>query len=167
MTYGRKSGMIRREVSTKAASGVRQRGNTLVEQAFILVVLLTLLFAIIDFGRALYTYHFVSNAAREATRWASVRGALCQGLTGGCPADPSDVQTFVSNVSGMGLDPSKITTTTAWVAPPNNSPACVQNPKNPGCVVEVTVQYSYSFLFPFLPTTPLTMKSTSQMVISQ
>src|SRR5262249_53550139 len=52
-----------------------QRGSSLVEQAVVLVILLTILFAIIDFGRALYTYHFVSNAAREATRWASVRSS--------------------------------------------------------------------------------------------
>lgn len=145
----------------------RERGSSLVEQALILTFLLSMLFAIIDFGRALYTYHFVSNAAREATRWASVRGLTCTGLSGGCPADGGDVQTFVSNVSGMGLDPSKITATTTWVAPPNDSPACVSNPKNPGCVVKVNVQYEYQFFFPFLPTSPITMQSTSQMVISQ
>jgi hypothetical protein len=141
-----------------------ERGTTLVEQALVLVLFLTVVFAIIDFGRALYTYHFVSNAAREATRWASVRGNACNAPD--CPAKPSDVQTYVANVSGLGLDPAKLTATTTWIAPPNGVPGCDGHP-NPGCVVEVEVDYSYNFIFPFLPTGPLLMKSTSQMVISQ
>jgi Flp pilus assembly protein TadG len=145
-----------------------QAGAALVEQALVLVLFLTVLFAIIDFGRALYTYHFVSNAAREATRWASVRGHLCSGLSGGCPAGPGDVQTYVANVSGLGLDPAKVTATASWLEPPNANPACVTVANNyPGCVVQVEVDYSYNFIFPFLPTAPLVMKSTSQMVISR
>jgi hypothetical protein len=67
-----------------------QRGSALVEQALVLTILLAVIFGIIDSGRALYTYHFVSQAAREATRWASVRGSTCVGLTGGCPAVRSE-----------------------------------------------------------------------------
>jgi Flp pilus assembly protein TadG len=143
----------------------RERGSSLVEQALILTFLLSMLFAIIDFGRAMYTYHFVSNAAREASRWASVRG-ITTSLPGGA-ASPASVRALVKDVTGMGLDPAKITVDTSWVPPPNNSPACTQNIKNPGCVVQVSVTYSYKFFFPFLPTSPITMQSTSQMVISQ
>jgi Flp pilus assembly protein TadG len=139
-------------------------GVALVEHALVLVLFLTVVFGIIDFGRGLYTYHFVSNAAREATRWASVRGNACKAAD--CPASPSDVQTYVSNVSGMGLDPAKLTATTTYITPPNGIPGCNGVP-NPGCVVEVEVDYTYNFIFPFLPTGPLLMKSTSQMVISQ
>jgi Flp pilus assembly protein TadG len=141
-----------------------ERGATLVEQALVLVLFLTVVFAIIDFGRALYTYHFVSNAAREATRWASVRGNACKAPD--CPANNAAVQTYVSNVPGLGLDATKLTATTTWVTPPNGVPGCAGVP-NPGCVVKVEVDYSYNFFFPFLPTGPLLMKSTSQMVISQ
>jgi Flp pilus assembly protein TadG len=159
-------------IATNGSCGLRrndakrrpERGATLVEQALVLVLFLTVVFAIIDFGRALYTYHFVSNAAREATRWASVRGTACTAPD--CPAKPGDVQTYVANVSGLGLDPTKVTATTTIVTPPNGVPGCDNNPK-PGCVVEVEVDYSYNFIFPFLPTGPLLMKSTSQMVISQ
>src|ERR1700680_2901035 len=98
------SGLDLREFPARCARGSKERGGSLVEQAFAIVLLLTIIFAIIDFGRALYTYHFVSNVAREATRWASVRGKTCIGLAGGCPANVSDVQTYVSAVSGMGLD---------------------------------------------------------------
>jgi Flp pilus assembly protein TadG len=154
-----------------------ERGATLVESALVTILLLTLLFGIVGFGHALYTYHFVANTAREATRWASVRGAKCSGLAGGCPADMagSDVQTFVTNYStGIGLDPTKITATTTYLPSPSLDVLCPytvspsQFPEDyPGCVVQVQVVYSYNFIFPLLPTSPFNMQSTSQMVISQ
>jgi Flp pilus assembly protein TadG len=145
----------------------RQRGTTMLESAIMISVLLVMMFGVVGFGNALYTYHFVSNTAREATRWASVRGTACGGLSGGCPADDTDVTAYVQNLStGIGLDPTKVTTTTTWVAPPNNLAICASQPKSPGCVVKVQVQYSFQFLFPLLPS-GFTMESTSQMVISQ
>jgi Flp pilus assembly protein TadG len=169
------SGLDLREFPARCARGSKERGGSLVEQAFAIVLLLTIIFAIIDFGRALYTYHFVSNVAREATRWASVRGKTCIGLAGGCPANVSDVQTYVSAVSGMGLDSTKITTTPQWGPAPNNAPVCggaastTPTPTNslPGCVVQVQVQYAYKFFFPFLPKSTVNMSSASEMVISQ
>jgi Flp pilus assembly protein TadG len=142
----------------------RERGSTMLESAVMISVLLVMLFGVIGFGNALYTYHFVSNTAREATRWASVRGHSC---TGGCEASSGDVNTYVQSLStGIGLDPTKVTTTTTWVAPPGNLAICTSPPNSPGCVVQVQVQYSFQFLFPLLPS-GFTMQSTSQMVISQ
>ena len=145
-----------------------ERGSNLVEQSFIIVFLLTMLFGIVEFGRAMYTYHFVSTAAREASRWASVRGSRCSALPD-CNATPSDVQTtFSANMSSMGLDPSKISFVTTWVAPPGvTSGSCTPGKNDPGCAVNVDVTYSYKFLFPFLPSSTVTMKSQSQMVITQ
>jgi Flp pilus assembly protein TadG len=149
----------------------RQRGTTLLESAVMISVLLLMMFGVVGFGTALYTYHFVSNTAREATRWASVRGSTCPlnlpSLPDGCPAADTDVNAYVQNLStGIGLDPTKVTTTTTWVAPPNNLAVCTTQPNSPGCVVKVQVQYSFQFLFPLLPS-GFTMQSTSQMVISQ
>src|SRR5580692_6353215 len=70
----------------------RQRGTTLLESAVMISVLLLMMFGVVGFGTALYTYHFVSNTAREATRWASVRGHSC---VGGCEASSTDVNTYV------------------------------------------------------------------------
>lgn len=142
----------------------RERGTTLLESAVMISLLLLMMFGVVGFGTALYTYHFVSNTAREATRWASVRG---HGCIGGCEASSNDVTAYVQNLStGIGLDPTKVTTTTTWVAPPNNLAACATQSNSPGCVVKVQVQYSFQFLFPLLPS-GFTMQSTSQMVISQ
>jgi Flp pilus assembly protein TadG len=143
----------------------RQRGSTLVEQAIILPVLLAIFFGVIDMSRALYSYSYVSYIAREATRWASVRST---GLNGG-PITNTEVKAFVSNVTGMGLDPAQISTTTAWVAPPTATPACPGGAadQKPGCVVQVTVNYNFKFILPFLPAGTLRMSSESQMIITQ
>ncbi len=72
------------------------------------ILLLTMLFGIAAFGQALYSYHFVAHAAREATRWASVNGANCA-ADSSCkaPAAQSDVQTYVSNLIPPGIDPRR------------------------------------------------------------
>ena len=146
------------------------RGSTLVEFAFLIPILFALVFGIIDFGRALYSYHFVSNAAREATRWASVRGRDCTGLSG-CPpgAAATDVSSYVTSIAPMGIDtsPSKLSVTTNWVMPPNNLPICTAYPTNPGCAVQVQVSYQFKFILPFLPSSGYRMTSTSEMIISQ
>jgi Flp pilus assembly protein TadG len=144
---------------------LRQRGSTLVEQAIILPLLLAMFFGIIDMGRALYSYSFVSYIAREATRWASVHGGGVNGT-----ASKGDVTNFVKNATGAALDPARITVATSWMPPPNGSPACtagVGGSEKPGCVVQVTVTYNFAFTLPFLPKGAVPMVSKSQMIITQ
>ena len=54
-----------------------QPGQALVEFALVLPILLLLAVAIMDFGRALFVYSEVSNAAREAVRYAAVNSGDC------------------------------------------------------------------------------------------
>lgn len=49
-----------------------RRGQTLVEFALILPIFILVLVGIFDFGRAVYDYNVISNAAREAIRLAIV-----------------------------------------------------------------------------------------------
>ena|SRR5229473_837375 len=132
------------------------RGSSLVEYAVIFSLFITMLLGIADFSRALYAYHFVSSQAREATRYAMVRGCT-PAIPTVCPtaATSSDIQTFASNVP-LGIDPTKVTATTTWTPD-----------RKPGSVVQVEVDYTFNFLFPFVSSSTLVMKSTSQMVISQ
>jgi Flp pilus assembly protein TadG len=50
----------------------QQQGQTLIEFAIVLPVLLLIVFVIFDLGRAIYTYSMLTNAAREGARYASV-----------------------------------------------------------------------------------------------
>ncbi|MGA8144034.1 MAG: TadE family protein [Candidatus Acidiferrales bacterium] len=140
----------------------------LLEYAFVLIVFLTVLFGIIDFGRAMYTYHFVSNAARDGTRFAIVRGSTCPpGTISYCPAGEFDYRDYLrSQMTGIGLDPNAVSADTKWPPVANNPPICATIFNNPGCIVQVQVSYAFKFIFPFMPAN-FTMQSTSQMVISQ
>src|SRR5258708_7904330 len=56
-----------------------ERGSSIVEYAVVFLLLMTMILGMVDFSRAIYVYHFISNQARDATRYASVRGSTCGG----------------------------------------------------------------------------------------
>ena len=124
------------------------RGQALAEFAIGTFAFLLVLFATMDMSRALYAYNFVSEAARDATRYAAVHGKSSKQ-----PASTSTIQTLVSN-EALSLDPTALTVTTIWT--PDNSP---------GNTVKVQVSYTFKPIFPLLPSN-IAVSSTSQMVIS-
>jgi len=154
-----------------------ERGATTVEFAFAITLVLMLMIAIINFGQALYAYHWVSYAADDAARWASVRGSSCTILAGGCPAAATDIYTYVKGLLPPGLVASNVTvdtvSTDVWPRQLGNGNTPCSNdaaPFNyPGCVVQVKVSYSFAFNIPFLAKQVATanLSSTSQMVITQ
>ena len=139
-----------------------ERGSTLAEFALALTASITMIVGIVDFGRCLYTNHFVSNAARLATRYASVRGSSC--TAAGCPATAASIQTYVRGLAPE-LNQNSITVTTQW----NTAPGCGDVAhKGAGCYVQVSVSYPFKFAgVPLLPSFTMTMQSTSTMIISQ
>jgi hypothetical protein len=84
-----------------------------------------------------------------------VRGSTCTSYATACPASAIDIQNYLKNVPAA-ITAAQLTATTTWT--PNN---------NPGSVVQVQVQYKFKFILPLLPTSAITMTSTSQTVISQ
>ena len=128
----------------------KQRGTGLVEAAVTLPVLLTMLFGIMDFGRALFAYNDITYAAREGTRFAMVHGSTSQHA-----ASATDVQSIVSNYTD-GLDPNALSVITTWS--PDNKP---------GSNVTVQVQYTFTPMTPFFSTMPIALGASSQMMIAQ
>lgn len=182
---------MRKENSQRSFTG--ERGSALVEFALICILFFTMILGIIDFSRALYAYSFVSNAAREATRFAVVNGSTCGNdvapgsctapvscssgtcstCTSGCTsASASDIQNYVVMLAPPGIDTTSsgcggspcLTTTATW--PGNGTTACPANSNAPPCPVQVQVQYQFNFLYPMIRATSITMTSTSQMIIS-
>ncbi len=128
----------------------RQRGNAMIESALTAVLLFMLIFGIVGFGRAIWAYGWVSHAAREATRWAAVRGS-----ESGRAATASDVTNFVSQqLAGLTNNNNELNVATTWS--PNNSP---------GSFVQVTVQYTCTQIVPWVP--QIVVSSSSQMMIAQ
>jgi Flp pilus assembly protein TadG len=133
-----------------------QRGSGLPEMAIVATVLLALMFGIIDFGRAMYTYSFVAQLARSGARWAIVRGTGCTVLDH-CSATSANVQAYVQSLSLGMTNASQIKATLGL-------PSSCQSA---GCPVLVTVTYPFAFMTGILPSAAFNMSSTSQMVISQ
>jgi len=131
-------------------------GQALPEFAFVSFALISLLFGIVDFGNALFTYDLVSSAARLGARYAMVRGSRCTYT--GCPATTASIQTYVRS-KAPGINNSLLTVSTTWA----NSSNCTTS-NGPGCVVTVAVSYTYNFVYKLAP---ITISSSSSMVISQ
>jgi len=139
-------------------------GNSLLEYAPVCILFTTMLFGVCGFGLALYAYHFVSHAAREATRWAAVNGFTCTSdMSCTAPATATDIQNHVTQLTPPGIDPKKLTVNPSW---PSTTGICATESNEPGCTVEVQVSYSYSFILPLVRSTPLTLSSTSEMIIA-
>jgi Flp pilus assembly protein TadG len=137
-----------------------ERGTALVEFAIVSSALILLIFAIIDFARAVYTQDLIDYGARLGTRHAIVNGvASCAGGT------PDPLLSYVSSLS-PGINVSALTVKTTC---PGGNTGCssTSSPFNgTGCLVTVKVSYTYQFLVPTVVTS-IPMSSTSEMVISQ
>lgn len=174
----------------------RENGQTLVEFAIALGIFLATTVGIIILCVALFDYEYVDFAAREAARWAAVRGSDCylsSQTMPGCPslsgASPTDIQNYVTNLNYPLIDTTKLAnnisvswlsltyatnTTTGnvyatWTAcdPANPPTGTVCN--QPGNAVKVIVSYPFSFAvsIPFVGSFTPTVTGISQMVISQ
>jgi Flp pilus assembly protein TadG len=142
--------------------------------AITLIVYLLMLFAVVDFSRALYAYHFVSHVARDAARLAAVNGAdcaddgSCNGAfpmhSGPLASDDGSIQTYVRTFTPPGINSTSVTASVIWPGTPATT--CSAPLNSPGCTVEVTVQYPFNFLAPIVSTTTVEMTSTSAMVIA-
>jgi len=128
----------------------------------VVTIFFVIVFGVFDFGIAAYTYHYVSNAAREAARWAVVHGEESDS-----PASSTDVESYVKGAGRLppGINPTKMTVTAEWPGDATN-PTCTDHPKKHGCPVKVTVLYNYDFLLPFIKSPALQITSSSQMVIA-
>jgi len=142
-------------------------GQSVVETAICASAVLALFFGVMQMSLALYTYHSLSESARIATRFAIVRGSACTAFPTACPAKASDIQTYVQNLNFPGIVPANLTATTTW---PTIGSTCTPSSlpcNNSGNLVKVKVQYSFPLSIPFVPSSTISMSSTSQMVISQ
>jgi Flp pilus assembly protein TadG len=125
-------------------------GSTLVESALVFGLFVHIIFGIVEASRLMYFYNWVAYASREGTRYACVRGS-----SSSHPASAADVRNFVMQ-QAITYDSSNVTVSTTWR--PNN---------NAGSAVEVEVDYAYRPLIGFIISKAFTIRSKSDMVISQ
>ncbi len=156
------------------AGGEGEEGAALVEMSRSGTMFAAVLVGVVYFIFGLYTYTFVADAAREASRYASTRGSQCFANTPGlsdCPATQPQIQARVLSMRYPGLGASNLTVNTTWLqanttgatgwTPCGTAPQC----KVPGDMVQVQVTYAMNV--PLWGRTRIDVGSTSQMVISQ
>lgn len=166
-------------VTTRRFCGAGQ-GETLIEFAISAVITLSLLFAVMDLSRALYTYHFISFAAEQGARFAEVHGSGwtsgCSSSTGttyaaplGCTASKFDIQTYVQSLTPPAVTKANVTVNPQWLGKDinGNSSICGTTKNKAGCLVQVSVSYQFSYMVPFLPAAAQTMSATAQAVITE
>jgi Flp pilus assembly protein TadG len=151
-------------------------GSAIVETAMSITILLTFLFGVMEGCFMLYSYHFISDAAREGTRYAIVRGSTAGTLNCTAPGPPTciaqggndtgDIATYVKNIGFPGINPGNMTVNTVWSAYSHGS-TCGTPCNSPGNLVTVTVTYNFPLTVPFVPAHTFALSSSSAMVISQ
>lgn len=150
----------------------REAGVALVEFALSIVLVLTIIFGIIDVGRAIFAYVWVANTARIGARYAMVKGSFCLYPDGSsCGANSAQLITYLENNSnGINF------TSSSCPISGNRGAVCIQSgcisanagsqlPCASGTEVSVQVQYQFGFICPFLPLPTWTMTSSSARIV--
>jgi Flp pilus assembly protein TadG len=162
MTYRERQFLARLDCGRSLSWG--ERGQALVEFALTLPILLTFIFGLMQICMAFYTHEYISELAREGTRYAIVHGSTCATSPGGasCTASTtaSDATSVASYVQGSGwpnLGGGALTPTVNYL---NGDEA-------PGHQVQVSITYKFPYNIPFIPPSVLSMASSSTMTIIQ
>jgi Flp pilus assembly protein TadG len=150
-----------------------ESGEVLIEFAISICVLLAMTFGIMEFSRAIYTSHFLSFAAGQATRYAVVRGSTWVGnncvsvSTQDCAVTSAEITGYVQSIAPPGMSSAALTTTTTWPGTTAAGGACAESngANSPNCVVKVVVTYPFTFVLPFMPASTLTFTATSEKAI--
>ena len=128
----------------------REAGQAMVEFALTSTLIFTLLFFLADGGRILWNYVQVSQLARQAARYASVRSS-----ESGDEADAAGIAGYVK-AQAVGLDDARLAVSVRW--PNGNTP-------DSGNRVEVTVTYSASSLVNLFWSGDVSLMAKSSMII--
>ncbi len=144
-----------------------RRGAAVVEMAVVSPILVLFLFGLIVTGLGVFRYNQTAYLAREAARYASVRGDDYAREAGKPAATQDSVTQNVVLAKAAGMARAQLTTTVAWDGGTNKSARLVST--TTGAVtanyVTVTVSYLWRPEVPFIPA--MTLTSTSRVPVSQ
>jgi Flp pilus assembly protein TadG len=133
-------------------------GSTLIEFSATLSVLMTFVYVLMQISMLLYTYGMISECAREASRYASVRGSTCQTSSStSCTATTTSVSSYATGRGFPNLGGSVLSATTTY---PDGNEA-------PGSRVRVQITYPYSVSLPLVQKRTISLEVASEMYIVQ
>ena len=136
-----------------------RRGQSLVEFGLILPIFLLLVFGIIDFGRAVFAYSTLNNAAREAARVAVVDQVTAH-IT-----DEAIKQAYALDV--VAGDVSLDWRSAFNLDTPNSCSGFVGNSQVVTCTLIITVNHEWTAATPIIGSIigPLDIAGESQMIV--
>jgi Flp pilus assembly protein TadG len=135
-----------------------ESGGSEIEFVLSLTALMTFVFVVMEIGIVFYTYGMISESAREATRYAIVRGSTC--LTSSSTSCTASAATINTYATGRGFPNIGGGTPVATTTFPDGNQA-------PGSRVKVDIQYTVSIKVPFVPKNSIALDSSSEMYILQ
>jgi Flp pilus assembly protein TadG len=165
------SGMhCHRKLRTLVTVVEQQNGQTLIEFAISLGVLLTAIFTLIELCLVFYTWSTISECAREGTRYAIVRGSTCitagtSGAGASCTATASSINTYVSSLGYPNAGGGTMTVDTTYSS--DGATFTTTGNNSPNNMVRVQITYHFPIKLPLVPKNALTLKAQSQMTILQ
>ena len=162
-------------------------GASIIEFAIASVIYFSLFFGVIQLGMGLYTYNFVSEAAREASRYAVVRGSQSCTVSPTFPncnllptSTGNPLKTYVQSLHYPGSNAGNLTVTATWWEPTTTNgnkswtTPCTGATDGSGnaCnlagnMVQVVVTDNYKLAIPFVPNITLPVSSVSELMIDE
>jgi Flp pilus assembly protein TadG len=149
------------------------RGQSLVEFALVFPIIVLLVVAFVEVGRAVFAWNTIANAARQGARVAAVNQLAdyteCdESRPIEDPYDPhwSFKGCAVLTAKTLGITGSDVSV--AYATPPGTTIDCSPD-LHIGCLAAVTVTYDFEVATPFVSWIigPFTMSQTSEMPIER
>ena len=151
----------------------RDRGQGLVEFALVIPIIVLLIAAFAEIGRAVYAYNTIANAARQGARVAAVNQiANVTECDESRPVeDPYEPHWSIRGcvlVAAKTLGITAANVSVSYASPPSTTLSCSPT-LHVGCLATVTVTYDYSVATPFVNMLigPFTMSQASEMPVER
>jgi Flp pilus assembly protein TadG len=150
-----------------------QHGQSLVEFAFVLPIIVLVIVAFVEIGRAVFAWNTIANAARQGARVAAVNqlAALTDCDESRPIEDPYEPHWSIRGcaiAAGGALGLTTANVTVSYSSPPSTTLTCDPT-LHVGCIAAITVTYNYNVSTPFLNWVihSFTMTQTSEMPIER
>jgi Flp pilus assembly protein TadG len=119
----------------------RSRGQSLVEFALVMPLLLLLVFALVDFSRMLFTYISITNGARELARIVAITGPWVT-------FESPDLTRTVNAFNNLTVFAGPTTTLHNFSLNPGSGTISCSSVTSAGCGIKLTVDYtSHTIVF--------------------
>ena len=160
-------------MSRRRRPGADPCGQSLVEFALVIPIIILLIVGFVEIGRAVFAYNTIANAARQGVRVAAVN--QIPDLTDCDPTrpveDPIEPHWSVRGcaiAAGTAIGLTTANVSVSYDAPLSTTLSCSPT-LHVGCIAAVTVTYDYSTTTPFVSLLigPFTMSQTSYMAIER